>query len=135
MKKIFFVLLASVVMFSCGDANKKERKELRSLLTSTFEITNEQMQGMVIDEITTCDGCEFKNDRIYYYYTINEAYLPISQMKAETSVRRDAIKSAIDNNGEMLVLVDMLKKLDDGGFTYIYKGNTTGESVTIDIDY
>ncbi len=137
MKKIIFTLLAAVMLFSCDTVSKeeKEKNEIRSLLTTTFEVTSKEIQGMVIDDITVCDSCVFKNDRIYYYYTINEEYLPISQIEAESSTRKDMIKSTLEGNSEMVPLIDMLKKLGNGGFNYIYKGNATGATHTITIDY
>ena len=133
MKKALFALLAAVVMFSCGPGNE-EKKGIRELLSTTFEFVNNQMAGMSVDEATVCDSCAFKNDRVYYYYTIDEDVLSISQLNQEKSVRKATIKYTIDNNPDMAVLVDMIDKLD-GGFSYYYKGSITGEVVCIDIDY
>lgn len=133
MKKALFALLAAVVVLSCGPGNE-EKKGIRELLSTTFEFVNNQMAGMSVDEATVCDSCAFKNDRVYYYYTIDEDVLSISQLNQEKSVRKATIKYTIDNNPDMAVLVDMIDKLD-GGFSYYYKGSITGDVVCIDIDY
>ena len=133
MKKALFALLAAVAMLSCGPGNE-EKRGMRELLSTTFEFVNNQMAGMSVDEATVCDSCAFKNDRVYYYYTIDEEVLSISQLKEEKNLRTAAIKYTIDNNPDMAVLVDMIDKLD-GGFSYYYKGRITGEVVCIDIDY
>lgn len=127
------MFVVAVTICSYG-ANNKEKNEVRVYLGMVFEQVGKSLQGMVIDSITVCDSAVFKNDRVYYYYTINEEYLPISQMEAEKSLRRDAVKSSINGNNDMLFLVDMLKRLD-GGFTFVYRGNATGNVVSFDIDY
>ena len=134
MKKIIFTLLAAVMLFSCDTVSQEEKENMRELLSTSFNLVNKMISGQMVDDVTRCDSCVFKDDYVSYFYTIDETILPLSQIRKESSIRKNGIKTTLENNVEMEFMIDMLKKLD-GGFNYIYKGSTTGATHTITIDY
>ena len=134
MKKILFLALSLMFMISCGGSKQKasenEMAEARELIKVAIEAADEMLRGKQIDFMTVCDGAEFVNDEIHYYYTIDEDYATIDVLKASADDIKETQKATLESMASTKELISQLETVG-GSLTFHYKGNYSGETVSV----
>jgi hypothetical protein len=103
-------------------------------LRNEISFANDQLTGMQMDYATISDGCNFMNDNVYYYYTIDEDYINISDMIAnEREIKRN-LRSTLESMPETEALIQNLKKIN-GNIIYQYTGDITGKTAQFVLDF
>lgn len=132
MKKILFILLSVFTLAACNGAeNQKERT--RKMLAKEVEAANLQIKGLQLDEATRSEGCEFKNDVYYYYYTVNENNLAIEVVEEMKDLLKENLLSGLESDQSTKELLRLVRSLD-GKIIYHYTGSASGKTVTIAIE-
>lgn len=136
MKKILFLALSLMFMISCGGSKQKasenEMAEARELVKAEIEAADEILRGEKIDFMTVCDGAEFVNDEIHYYYTIDEDYATIDVLRASADDVKENQREMLENMSSTKELISLLETIG-GSMTFHYKGNYSGETVSITV--
>lgn len=131
MKKILLIFCSAVILLSCVASQKEE--EARKFIQEKIRLEKETVVGKQIDYLTRYDDCEFRNDNIYYYYTIDESYVTISQMKEIENSIREELKYNFNSISSFGLLKEKLKILN-GNIYCIYRGNYSQDIFTITIN-
>lgn len=133
MKKFLFLVLVVAFLFaSCGgDGGANEAKD-------NLKKAAEALNGYApyeVDYMTTLVSCEFDGKKFVYSYEIDEDYRTVSEMKESGYVDefRASLQKDWDENPELKVMKENLNKIG-GSLIYEYRGNTTGEVLSIVID-
>ena len=112
MKKILFLALSLIFMISCGGSKQKasenEMAEARELIKAEVEVADELLRGEQIDFMTVCDGAEFVNDEIHYYYTIDEDYATIDVLRASADDIKENQREALESMPSTKELIRLL---------------------------
>ena len=133
MKRIMFFMLSVLILTACGSP-QAEKENVREQLRKEAETANKNLKGVQIDYATTSNGCEFKNDTFYYYYTVNEQYVDFDAMRAQENALKANIKSTLDSSEETIALLELIKKVN-GKIVYEYTGSDSNQIFTITLDY
>ncbi len=135
-KKILFLALSLILMISCGGSKQKasenEIAEARELIKAEVEAANELLRGEQIDFMTVCDGAEFVNDEIHYYYTIDEEYVTIDALRASVDDVKETQKEALKSIPSTKELISLLE-IVGGSLTFHYEGDHSGQRVSITV--
>lgn len=137
MKKIILLAISFLLLVSCGGDNKKvasesEKKEAREFLKQDAVATNNLLAGKQVDFVTVCDQVKFVNDEVHYYYTIDESQITmdmIEQKAGELKTNARSMLNAMDDTKKYISLLEVI----NGKLIFHYRGNTTGESVAIEV--
>ena len=136
MKKILFLALSLIFMISCGGSKQKasenEIAEARELIKAEVEAADELLRGEQIDFMTVCDGAEFVNDEIHYYYTIDEEYVTIDALRASVDDVKETQREALESMSSTKELISLLETVG-GSLTFHYKGDYSGETISITV--
>ncbi len=119
---------------SAGSSSQDSREEARSFLRTSMTATNELMSGKEVDVMTICDRIEFRDDNVYYYYTIDESQVSIATLRSMQDTMRENIRNNLENTAGTDLITDRLEILH-GKIVYIYTGNQSGESFRISLQY
>lgn len=119
---------------SAGSSSQDSREEARSFLRSSMTAANELMSGKEVDVMTICDRIEFRDDNVYYYYTIDESQVSIATLRSMQDTMRENIRNNLENTAGTDLITDRLEILH-GKIVYIYTGNQSGESFRISLQY
>lgn len=119
---------------SAGSSSQDNREEARSFLRSSMTAANELMSGKEVDVMTICDRIEFRDDNVYYYYTIDESQVSIATLRSMQDTMRENIRNNLENTAGTDLITDRLEILH-GKIVYIYTGNQSGESFRITLQY
>lgn len=119
---------------SAGSSSQDSREEARSFLRTSMTAANELMAGKLVDEMTTCDRIEFRNDNVYYYYIIDESQISIATLRSMQDTMRENIRNNLENTAGTDLITDRLEILH-GKIVYIYTGNQSGESFRLSLQY
>ena len=130
MKKILFLALLLIFMISCGGS--KQKAEARELIKAEVEAADEMLRGEQIDFMTVCDGAEFVNDEIHYYYTVDEDYATIDVLKASADNIKENQREALESMPSTKELISLLETIG-GSLTFHYKGDYSGETISITV--
>ena len=130
MKKILFLALSLIFMISCGGS--KQKSEARELIKAEVEAADEMLRGEQIDFMTVCDGAEFVNDEIHYYYTVDEDYATIDVLKASADDIKENQREALESMPSTKELISLLETIG-GSLTFHYKGDYSGETISITV--
>lgn len=130
MKKILFLALSLIFMISCGGS--KQKAEARELIKAEVEAADEMLRGEQIDFMTVCDGAEFVNDEIHYYYTVDEDYATIDVLKASADDIKENQREALESMPSTKELISLLETIG-GSMTFHYKGDYSGETISITV--
>lgn len=134
MKKIIMLMLLLVTLVACNQPSEREKANAREFLRNEISFANDQLTGMQMDYATISDGCNFMNDNVYYYYTIDEDYINISDMIAnEREIKRN-LRSTLESMPETEALIQNLKKIN-GKIIYQYTGDITGKTAQFVLDF
>ena len=128
MKKILLLALSLIFMISCGGS--KQKAEARELIKAEVEAADEMLRGEQIDFMTVCDGAEFVNDEIHYYYTVDEDYATIDVLKASADDIKENQREALESMPSTKELISLLETIG-GSMTFHYKGDYSGETISI----
>ena len=129
MKRIIFIMLAFTLFTACDDSKKES---IRTEIKEAIKITNELIGGKQMDYMTVCDKVEFRNDNVYYYYTFDESYASVEDVRNNINVIKNQTEMTMENNKDAKELAEMIAKID-GKFVYTYTGNMSGRSVSFEI--
>ena len=136
MKKILFLALSLMFMISCGGSKQKasenEMAEARELIKVAIEAADEMLRGKQIDFMTVCDGAEFVNDEIHYYYTIDEEYVTIDALRASVDDVKENQRAALESMPSTKELISLLETVG-GSLTFHDKGDYSGETISITV--
>lgn len=157
MKKIILFAISFLLLVSCGGDNKKvasesekkevrefcggdnkkvasesEKKEAREFLKQDAVATNNILAGKQIDFVTVCDQVKFVNDEIHYYYTIDESQITMDRIEQNADELIKNARSMFNARDDLKKYISLLEVIN-GKLIYHYKGNTTGESVAIEV--
>ena len=130
MKKILFLALSLIFMISCSGS--KQKAEARELIKAEVEAADEMLRGEQIDFMTVCDGAEFVNDEIHYYYTVDEDYATIDVLKASADDIKENQREALESMPSTKELISLLETIG-GSMTFHYKGDYSGETISITV--
>lgn len=119
---------------SAGSSSQDSREEARSFLRTSMTAANELMSGKEVDVMTICDRIEFRDDNVYYYYTIDESQVSIATLRSMQDTMRENIRNNLENTAGTDLITDRLEILH-GKIVYIYTGNQSGESFRISLQY
>ena len=138
MKKILYAVFSIMLLASCGGGKAKvtesDKAEAREMLRTELEYANNTLAGKQVDYATFCDGCEFYNDEAHYYYTVNEDYITIQQLKdnvGEFKKRQKEMIKIMPATKELCRLLEMI----DGRIIFHYTGDYSGQTVMITLDF
>ena len=136
MKKILYAVLSLVLLVSCGGSDSKvsesDKAEARELIRAEIETTNDFLAGKQVDYATVCDGCEFYNDEIHYYYTFNEDYVNVDLLRSNVEEIKKNQRSIIESMPATRELSDLLKTVN-GKLIYHYTGDCSGRTVLVTV--
>ena len=131
-----FLALSLILMISCGGSKQKasenEIAEARELIKAEIEAANELLRGKQIDFMTVCDGAEFVNDEIHYYYTIDEEYVTIDALRASVDDVKETQKEVLKSIPSTKELISLLE-IVGGSLTFHYEGDYSGQRVSITV--
>lgn len=131
MKKITLLLLTTLILVAC---NSTEKDQARAYLEAEAKATHMQLVGKKIDMSTTSDGCEFKDDKFYYYYTIDEDIVSIASLETNKQYIEDNMRAMLENMPATKPLIENIKTID-GKVVYHYKGSNTGKCLEIELEF
>lgn len=133
MKKSIFIMLAIALFAACkGNVSESEKDAARMYIGDAIEVANDMIGGKQIDFMTYCDMVEFRNDNVYYYYTVDEDYATMDHIRNNIDVIKEQAERVFDNDQSAKEVADMLAKLN-GKFVYRYTGNKSGETASFEI--
>lgn len=133
MKKSIFIMLTVALFAACkGNVSESEKDAARMYIGDAIEVANDMIGGKQIDFMTYCDMVEFINDNVYCYYTVDEDYTTMDNIRNNINVVKEQLEQYFDINQDAKELSDMLAKLN-GKFVYRYTGNKSGEQVSFEI--
>lgn len=133
MKKSIFIMLTVALFAACkGNVSESEKDAARMYIGDAIEVTNNILGGEQIDFMTYCDMVEFRNDNVYYNYTVDEDYTTMDNIRNNINVVKEQLEQHFDNNQDAKELSDMLAKLN-GKYVFRYTGNKSGEQVSFEI--
>lgn len=126
-------MLTIALFAACkGNVSNSEKEATRSCINEAIVIANDMIGGKQVDFMTFCDKVEFRNDNVYYYYTIDESYASISDVRNNINSIKEKVEMTFDTNPEAKELAEMVAKLN-GKFVYKYTGDQSGESASFEI--
>lgn len=137
MKKIILLAISFLLLVSCGGDNKKvasesEKKEAREFLKQDAVATNNLLAGKQVDFVTVCDQVKFVNDEVHYYYTIDESQITMDMIEQKAGELKTNARSMLNSRDDTKKYISLLEVIN-GKLIFHYRGNTTGESVAIEV--
>jgi hypothetical protein len=141
MKKLLFIVIAALALFSCTNAAKEaETGNDKTLNAADFEkqieaeivAANNLLKGKQIDFNTLCDGAEYKDKTVHYYYIINEEFATIDQLKENESAIKERQIAMFENQPEAKQFIDMLKKAKCSMRLH-FTGNQSGDTHSFEL--
>ena len=95
-------MLAFTLFTACDDSKKES---IRTEIKEAIKITNELIGGKQMDYMTVCDKVEFRNDNVYYYYTFDESYASVEEVRNNINVIKNQIEMTMENNKDAKELI------------------------------
>ena len=136
MKKILYAVFSIMLLASCGGGKAKvtesDKAEARELIMAEIETANDFIAGKQVDYATVCDGCEFYNDEIHYYYTFNEDYVNVDLLKNNVGEIKQTQQAIIESMPATRELRDLLKTVN-GKLIHHYTGDSSGRTVVVTV--
>ncbi|MBR4066345.1 MAG: hypothetical protein IKJ97_06305 [Bacteroidaceae bacterium] len=130
MKKTLLIIVSILMLTACGELKKEAT---RKQLAVEARLANLTLKGMIIDTGIVCEGCEFKDDKFTYYYTLDENVISIESLKETEEVLIEGHKEELK---QVAIGNDFFKKLGEieGTVTFHYTGDMSGENIVITLN-
>lgn len=130
MRKTLLIIVSILMLTACGELKKEAT---RKQLAVASQVANLTLKGKIIDTGIVCEGCEFKDDNLTYYYTLDEKTISIESLKETEELLIEGHKEELK---QIVIGNDFFKQLGEieGTVTFHYTGNISGENIVITLN-